>query len=129
MSNPPLPQQRQNLHTTLVSVLEPLKIKVEMYPRDDPIPPVAMIIDPRITFPDNSKVGIVEWSTRLYEVRKASADVSRDFDAVLGDVLLVLGKGMGMGYVLDRVENVILNDMGYPLPGYVIIGHVILANC
>jgi hypothetical protein len=129
MSNPSLPEQRQKIADLLASVLTPIKIKVEMYPRDDPVPPVVMIIDPRIIFPDHSKVGIVEWSVRLYQVRKASSDVSKDFDAILGDLLLPLGKGMGMGYVLDRVENAILNDMGYPLPGYVIIGNVPLANC
>jgi hypothetical protein len=129
VSNPPLPEQRQKLHDCIKPILESHKINVEKYPRDDPIPPVAMIIDPRMIFPDNSKVALVEWSIRLYEVRKAPSGVSFDFDAIIGDLLLPLGKGMGMGYVLNRVENTILTDAGYQLPGYVIIGNCPLANC
>jgi hypothetical protein len=124
-----LPEQRQKLYDCIQPLLAPHKINAEMYPRDDPIPPVAMIIDPRIVFPDNSKVGMVEWSIRLYEVRKSAAGVSFDFDALLGELLLPLGKGMGMGYVLNRVENQIMTEMGYQLPGYVIIGNCPLANC
>ena len=129
MSQPALPEQRQKLFDCINAVLEPQRVKVEKYPRDDPIPPAAMIIDPRIIFPDNSILGMVEWSIRLYEVRKAPSGTSYDFDAILGDVLKPLGKGLGMGYVLVRVENAILTDMGYTLPGYVIIGTCPLANC
>lgn len=129
MTQPALPEQRQKLYDCIVPVLETVKINVEKYPRDDPVPPVAMITDPRITFPDNSILGMVEWSIRLYEVRKSPSGVSTDFDAILGDVLKPLGKGMGMGFVLTRVDNAILNDMGYQLPGYVIIGTCPLANC
>jgi hypothetical protein len=129
MSQPSLTEQRQRLYDCVHGVLNPQRIVVEKYPRDDPIPPVAMIINPRITFPDNSKLGIVEWSIRLYEVRKANQDVAKDFDELLPQLLLPLGKGMGMGYVLDRVENAIMNEMGYTLPGYIVIGNVPLANC
>jgi hypothetical protein len=129
MTQPDLPQQRQKLYDCIKPVLEPHRINVEIYPRDDPVPPVAMIIDPRIVFPENSILGMVEWSIRLYEVRKSPSGVSTDFDALLGQLLLPLGKGLGMGFVLNRVENAILNDMGYQLPGYVIVGTCPLANC
>jgi hypothetical protein len=124
-----LPEQRQHLYDCIKPVLEAHLINVEMYPRDDPIPPVAVIIDPRMIFPDNSKVAIVEWTIRLYEVRKSPAGVSYDFDALLAELLLPLGKGMQMGFVLSRVENRVMTDMGYSLPGYVIIGNCPLANC
>lgn len=129
MSTAPLPEQRQKLYDCIKPVLEPHRINVEKYPRDDPVPPVAMIIDPRMIFPDNSKVASVEWSIRLYEVRKSPGGVSTDFDALLAELLMPLGKGLQMGYVLNRVENQVMNDMGYSLPGYVIIGNCPLANC
>lgn len=124
-----LPEQRTALFDCIKPILALSKIGVEKYPRDDPIPPVAMIIDPRMIFPDNSKVGMVEWSIRLYEVRKAPGGVSFDFDAILSSILMPLGKGMGMGYVLSRVENQVMTEQGYALPGYVIIGNCPLANC
>ena len=129
MTTVTLPEQRQHLYDCIKPVLVPHQINVEMYPRDDPIPPVAVIIDPRMIFPDNSKVASVEWSIRLYEVRKSPAGVSYDFDALLAELLMPLGKGLQMGFVLNRVENRVLNDMGYSLPGYVIIGNCPLANC
>ena len=125
----PLPGQRQALYDCIQPILATHKINTELYPRDDPVPPAAMILDPRMVFPDNSKVAMVEWSIRLYEVRKSASGVSYDFDALLGELLLPLGKGMQMGYVLNRVENRVMNDMGYSLPGYVIIGNCPLANC
>jgi hypothetical protein len=129
MSTSPLPEQRQKLFDCVKLVLDPHRIGVEKYPRDDPVPPVAMIMDPRMIFPDNSKVASVEWSIRLYEVRKSPSGVSTDFDALLAELLLPLGKGLQMGFVLNRVENQVMNDMGYSLPGYVIIGNCPLANC
>jgi hypothetical protein len=124
-----LPEQRQHLYDCIKPVLDPYRINVEKYPRDDPVPPVAVIIDPRMIFPDNSKVAMVQWTIRLYEVRKAPSGVSTDFDALLAELLLPLGKGMQMGYVLDRVDNQVMTDQGYPLPGYVIVGNCPLANC
>lgn len=129
MPNPTLAEQRTALFNTLQLVMEPAKIAVIKYERDDPIPPCAMITRPRIIFPDNSKVGITEWSIRLYEVRKAGSAVADSFETLLPALLLPLGKGMNMGYVLSTVENSILDSMGYPLPGYIVVGHVPLANC
>jgi len=129
MSTVTLPEQRQHLFDCIQPVLDLHKIYVEKYPRDDPVPPVAMIMAPRMIFPDNSKVASVEWSIRLYEVRKSPSGVSTDFDALLAELLLPLGKGLQMGFVLNRVENQVMNDMGYSLPGYVIIGNCPLANC
>lgn len=129
MSTVTLPEQRQHLFDCIKPILDLQRVHVEKYPRDDVVPPTAMIMDPRMIFPDNSKVASVEWTIRLYEVRKSPSGVSIDFDALLADLLLPLGKGMQMGYVLNRVENQVMNDMGYPLPGYVIIGNCPLANC
>lgn len=129
MTNPTLPEQRQRLHQALAGVFDPLEINVLLYHRDDVIPPAVTILNPRIVFPQNSAVGMVEWSVRIYEVRKASSGVAKDFDEILGTTLLALAKGLGMGFVLNRVENAILNDIGYPLPGYVIVSTCPLANC
>lgn len=129
MSNPTIPEMRQAIYDCIQPILAPKNIAVIKHLRDDPIPPAAVIINPRIAFPDNSSVGIMEWSIRLYETRKASEATSASFDSLLGELLLPLGKGMKIGFVLERVENVILDAMGFPLPGYIIVGRIPLANC
>lgn len=129
MSNPTIPDMRTAIYDCIKPILDAKKIAVIKHLRDDPVPPAAVIISPRIFFPDNSKVGITEWSIRLYEVRKANEATSASFDSLLGELLLPLGKGLNVGFVLDRVENAILDSMGFPLPGYIIVGRIPLANC
>lgn len=102
---------------------------VEKYLRKDPIPPVIVIDDPRIDFPDNSYVGLVEWTINMYAVRKAQPSVSEDFDTALPALLMALSHGVKIGYRLLRVDNRIMTVEGYPLPGYSIIGAAALPNC
>jgi len=102
---------------------------VDKYARKDPIPPATMIVDPRIDFADNSILGQVEWSIWMLASRQAPAATGDALDVNLPKVLLSLSHGLGMGYVLRRVENVVRTIEGYPLPGYTIIGAAPLANC
>jgi hypothetical protein len=99
------------------------------FERRDPVPPKGMVMSPSLAFPASSKVAVVYWSLRLYQVREAPAATAAKFDEDLAELLLRLGKGCGMGYVLDRVEGQILNDVGISLPGYVVVGSAPLANC
>jgi hypothetical protein len=106
-----------------------LPYEVYDYERRDPVPPKGMIISPSIVFTGSSKVAVVSWSIRLYQVREAPAATAAKFDDDLAALLLRLGKGCGMGYVLERVEPQIISDVGLSLPGYVVIGTAPLANC
>jgi hypothetical protein len=107
-----------------------LPYEVYDYERRDPVPPKGMVMSPSIAFPSNSsKVGMVQWSLRLYQTREAAAASAAKFDEDLAELLLRLGKGCGMSYVLDRVDSQILNDVGISLPGYVVVGTAPLANC
>lgn len=116
--------------TALYDILVALDIgQVDKYPRSDPIPPVTMITDPRIEFPDNSILGIVEWSIWMLAERKAPAAVSGSLDIDMPAILLALSKGAGIGYVLRRVESTVRTIEGYTLPGYNIIGTAPLPNC
>lgn len=115
--------------TAIFTAVEAFFPAVEKYPRKDPIPPVIMIEDPRIDFPDNSFVGMVEWTINMYNVRKAPASVSEDFDVTLPKLLLALSHGVKIGYRLTRVENRIMTVEGLPLPGYSIFGVAALPNC
>lgn len=102
---------------------------VDKYARKDPIPPATMIVDPRIEFPDNSFVGLVEWPIWMLAQRQAPSAVGDTLDSNLAAVLLALSHGLRIGYVLRRVENIVRTIEGYPLPGYTIIGAAPLANC
>lgn len=121
-----IPEQRTALHDCIVANTE---TTVEKYPRKDPVPPVIMIGDPRIDFPENSMVGIVQWAVQMFATRQAPAAVSAGFDVELPKLLLALSHGLGMGFKLLRVENQVVPIEGYPLPGYTIIGSAPLANC
>lgn len=102
---------------------------VEKYGRPDPIPPVTMIPDPRIDFPDNSFVGMVEWSVWMLAPRKAPVATGSELDVNLPLVLKAFSHGMNIGYVLRRVDNFVRTIEGYPLPGYTIVGVCPLPNC
>jgi hypothetical protein len=122
----PLDEQRTTLQTEMEAVLP---FKVLPFPRQDPVPPIGVIMNPTIAFTAAGKAGLVEWSIRLYQTRKAPEAVSAYFDAHLTEVLKRLAKGCGMGFVLIRVDPQIIDDLGLPLPGYVITGTASLANC
>lgn len=118
--------QRTAIYNTLIA----LDIgAVEKYGRQDPIPPVTMIPDPRIDFPDNSFVGMTEWSIWMLASRKAPSANGSELDINLPRVLSALRNGLNIGYVLRRVENYVRTIEGYPLQGYTIIGVCPLPNC
>lgn len=119
-------EQRTAIYDALVAVNIG---KVEKYGIQDPIPPVTMINDPRIDFPDNSFVGMVEWSIWMLATRKAPASNGSELDVNLPKVLAALSHGLNIGYVLRRVENYVRTIEGYPLPGYTIVGVCPLPNC
>ena len=126
MSSLSLADQRTAIYDALVSCGIG---NVDKYARKDPIPPATMIVDPRIEFPDNSALGIVEWPVWMLAPRQAPAAVGDALDANLAKVLLAFSHGMRFGFVLRRVENIVRTIEGYPLPGYTIIGAAPLANC
>lgn len=127
MTTLPLSEQRLALAAEARAVLPYAVLDFE---RRDPVPPTGMVMSPSVGFPNNSSVvGIVSWSLRLYQVREAAPSVAAKFDDDLVNLLLRLRKGCGMGYVLDRVEPQVLNDLGVSLPGYTVIGTCPLANC
>lgn len=116
-------------HSLWVEASAVLPYPVIEFPENDPVPPKAMIMNPRIDFPQNSAVGVVEWTLRLYQTREVPKATASKFDVDLAGLLLRLRKGCGMGYVLQRVDPQILTDIGVPLPGYIVIGNCPLANC
>lgn len=119
-------EQRTAIYDALVT----LDIgNVEKYGKQDPIPPVTVIHDPRIDFPDNSYVGMVEWSIWMLATRKAPAANGSELDVNMPRVLAALSHGLNIGYVLRRVENYVRTIEGYPLPGYTIVGVCPLPNC
>jgi hypothetical protein len=121
-----LPTQREAIYQTLIG----LQIgAVEKYNRKDPVPPVTMVTDPRIDFPDNSYVGRVEWSIWMLGSRKSPDAIGENLDVAMPKVLAALSNGINIGFVLQRVENVVRTIEGYPLPGYTIYGTCSLPNC
>lgn len=126
MSAKGIADQRTAIYDALVA----LNIgNVDKYSRKDPIPPGVMINGPRIDFPDNSHVGLCEWSIWLMGVRTAPADSLQKLDDDLTAVLLALSNGLSMGLVLQRVENSIRNADGIPLPGFTIVATAAVPNC
>lgn len=125
-SSKSLPDQRTAIYDALVACDLGT---VEKYPRQDPVPPVTMINDPRIDFPDNSYVGLVEWSIWMLAPRKSQSVTSEELDINLPKVLAAFSHGIGIGFVIERVENVVRTIEGYPLQGYTIVGSAALANC
>lgn len=121
-----IPEQRQAIYDALIAADIGT---VEKYPRQDPVPPVTMINDPRIVFPDNSFVGAVDWSIWMMAPRKVIPAVSEELDIRMPKVLLALSHGIRIGFVLDRVENYVRNVEGLSFPGYTIYGSAALANC
>ncbi len=102
---------------------------VDKYSRTDPIPPGTMINGPRIEFPDNSFVGVAEWSIWMLQTRTAPAASGAKLDVDLTKVLLAFSHGIGCGLVIQRVENVVRTIEGIPLPGFTITVAAAVPNC
>jgi len=126
MSAKSIAEQRTVIYDTLVNCQIG---NVEKYSRADPIPPVTVINGPRIDFPDNSFVGIAEWAIWLMGTRTAPAAALETLDESLTKVLLAFSHGVGIGVVIQRVENVVRTSEGVPLPGFTITIAAAVPNC
>lgn len=121
-----IPEQRTAIYDALIACDIGT---VEKYPRQDPVPPVTMINDPRLNFPDNSFIGSVEWTIWMIAPRMTLPAISEELDERMPKVLLALSHGIKIGFVLDRVENYVRTIEGVPFRGYTIYGSAALANC
>lgn len=125
-----LADQRQELHDAILA--SGYTGSVYPTPRDgDYTPPAVVIQQVVMAFEENSKLAIIAWELTLMGPRVSTSSVYTQLEADLQPILMTLGKGANIGFVLVSVDELVApQDPGaLQFPGYTILGTSPYRNC